>query len=82
LSEFSKAVADSGKTLENMEFKRFGRGKGAEKRRRATDENSPQFQLRVVMPKTGQAPAGRQTDGERFDRPSGTGIYLAGETRS
>jgi len=60
--------------------------------RGATTENSPQFQLRVVMPKTGQAPAGRPTDGERFGRPSlprrsetkagGTGFDLAGETRS
>jgi hypothetical protein len=46
----------------------------------------------VAIPKTDQAPAGRQTDGERFGRPSlprrsetkagGTGIYLACETRS
>jgi hypothetical protein len=75
-------MADSSKTLENVEFKPFGRGKGVGTSRGATDDNSPQFQLRVAMPKTGQAPAGRQTDGERFDRPSGTGIYLAGETRS
>jgi hypothetical protein len=50
--------------------------------REATTENSPQFQLRRPMPKTNQAPAGRQTDGERFGRPSGTGFYLACETRS
>jgi len=48
----------------------------------ATGENSPQFQLRVVRPKTEQAPTGRPTDGEGFGRPSGTGFYLAGETRS
>ena len=50
--------------------------------REATNENSPQFQLRVLMPKTDQAPPGRQTDGESFGRPFGTGFYLAGETRS
>jgi len=48
----------------------------------ATTKNSPQFQLRVVRPKTDQAPTGRQTEGERSGRPSGTGFYLVCETRS
>jgi hypothetical protein len=51
-------------------------------RRRATAENSPQFQLRVVMLKTDQAPAGRPENGGRFGRPAGTVFDLACETRS
>jgi len=52
----------------------FSRPPGSERicSRGATNENSPQFQLRVVMPKIGQAPVGRPTDGGRFGRPSGT----------
>ena len=45
-------------------------------RRKATTENSPQFQLRVAMPKTFPAPAGRQDNGEKFCRPCGTRFDL------
>jgi len=47
-------------------------------------ENSPQFQLRVCVPKTNQAPTGRKKFGWKlsrviFCRPSGTRFILSAE---